>query len=80
MTVDFVVNRGTHQIYIQSALSIPDETKRIQETQSLKNTGDSFPKLVITNDAHQERGYDNFGIAYMGLEDFLLDPMSIESF
>ena len=78
--VDFVVNRGTRQIYIQSALSIPDEAKRTQETQSLKNTGDSFPKLVITNDAHQERGYDNSGIAYMGLEDFLLDPASIESF
>jgi len=77
--VDFVVNRGARQIYIQSTLSIPDEAKRIQETQSLQNTGDSFPKLVITNDAHQERGYDNSGIAYMGLEDFLLDPTSIET-
>ncbi len=77
--IDFVVNRGPKQIYIQSAYSIPTAEKREQETFSLRHTGDSFRKVVITNDPFQTRTYDDNGIAYIGLVDFLLDPLSLET-
>ena len=77
--IDFVVNRGPRQMYIQSAYSIPTAEKREQETFPLRHTGDSFRKVVITNDPFQTRTYDNDGIAYIGLVDFLLDPKSLET-
>ena len=77
--IDFVVNRGPRQIYIQSAYSIPTAENREQETFSLRHTGDSFKKVVITNDPFQTRTYDDSGIAYIGLVDFLLDPHSLEA-
>ncbi|MBQ3097435.1 MAG: ATP-binding protein [Kiritimatiellae bacterium] len=77
--IDFVINRGPKQIYIQSAYSIPTAEKREQETFSLRHTGDSFKKVVITNDPFQTRTYDDTGIAYIGLLDFLLDPNSLET-
>ena len=77
--IDFVVNRGPRQMYIQSAYSIPSAEKREQETFSLRHTGDSFRKIVITNDTFQPRTYDDNGIAYIGLLDFLLDPKSLET-
>ena len=78
--IDFVVNRGSSRIYIQSAYVIPDAEKRAQETFSLRHTGDSFKKLVITNDPLQSRNYDDNGIFYMGLLDFLTNPKALESF
>lgn len=78
--IDFVVNRGSSRIYIQSAYVIPDAEKRAQETFSLRHTGDSFKKLVITNDPLQSRNYDDDGIFYMGLLDFLTNPKALESF
>ena len=77
--IDFVVNSGPRQMYIQSAYSIPTAEKCEQETFSLRHTGDSFRKVVITNDPFQTRTYDNDGIAYIGLIDFLLDPHSLET-
>ena len=77
--IDFVINRGPRQIYIQSAYSIPTAEKREQETFSLRHTGDSFKKIVITNDPFQTRTYDDTCIAYIGLLDFLLDPKSLET-
>ena len=77
--IDFVVNRGPRQMYIQSAYSIPTAEKREQETFSLRHTGDSFRKVVITNDPFQTKTYDDSGIAYIGLVDFLLDPRSLET-
>lgn len=35
LEVDFVVNEGSLRYYIQSALALPDEEKRKQETASL---------------------------------------------
>ena len=76
---DFAVNRGPRQMYIQSAYSIPTAEKREQEIFSLRHTGDSFRKIVITNDTFQPRTYDDNGIAYISLLDFLLDPKSLET-
>ena len=66
-------------MYIQSTYSIPTAEKREQETFSLRHTGDSFRKVVITNDPFQTRTYDDNGIVYIGLVDFLLDSRSLET-
>lgn len=41
LEVDFICNKGKNRYYIQSAFSIPDESKMIQETSSLDKIDDS---------------------------------------
>jgi len=77
--IDFVVNRFSERIYIQSAWMIPDEEKRRQETFSLRHTGDSFRKIVVTGDPYEKPWMDENGITFMGIVPFLLDPRSLET-
>ena len=76
--IDFVVNKFSERIYIQSAWMIPDEEKRRQETFSLRHTGDSFRKIVVTGDPYEKPWMDESGITFMGIVPFLLNPRSIE--
>ena len=72
LEVDFVVNRGNRRCYIQSAFAIPDEEKRLQETNSLRRINDSYRKIVVVR--HRiVPWYDENGIYYIGLEDFCLN-------
>lgn len=50
-----------------------------QETFSLRNTNDSFRKLVIDGSPISAKYIDNDGIGHIGVIDFLLDPASIEN-
>lgn len=77
LEVDFVCNLGSSRYYIQSAYSLPDETKRAQEIRPFRKIDDSFKKIVITKDivpAH----YDDYGILTMSIYDFLLNPERLE--
>lgn len=77
LEVDFVCNLGSARYYIQSAYSIPDEEKRMQEIRPFRKIDDSFKKIVITKDivpAH----YDEHGILTLNIYNFLLDMESIE--
>lgn len=69
--IDFIVNTGFEQIYIQSALNIDTPEKREQETFSLRNTRDSFRKLVVL-DGFSLPWTDNDGVTYVGIIPFLL--------
>ena len=71
LEVDFVVNRGNIRYYIQSALALSNEEKREQEINSLKRINDSFKKIVVVKDDIIPR-YDEQGIYYIGVKDFLL--------
>ena len=71
LEVDFVINRGNLRYYIQSAFSINSEEKKEQERNSLKRIGDSFKKIIIVRDNIVPR-YDEYGIYYIGIRDFLL--------
>ncbi|MBP5134853.1 MAG: ATP-binding protein [Paludibacteraceae bacterium] len=71
LEVDFVVNRGNRRCYIQSAFAIPDEAKRLQETNSLRRINDSYRKIVVVRE-HIVPWFDENGIYYIGLEDFCL--------
>ncbi len=72
LEVDFVVNRGNDRFYIQSALSISDPDKREQEIASLLRIPDSFKKIVVVKD-YLKPYYDEHGIQYIGIEQFLMD-------
>ena len=67
-----VCHRGHTRYYIQSALTVAEESKRQQETRSLMKINDSFVKIVVVRD-NIVRWYDEAGILYIGIEDFLLN-------
>lgn len=71
LEVDFVINRGNLRYYIQSAFAINSEEKKEQERNSLKRIYDSFKKIIIVRDNIVPR-YDEYGIYYIGIRDFLL--------
>lgn len=70
--IDFIVNTDHEKIYIQSALNVDTETKREQETFSLRNSGDFFRKIVIL-DGNAKAWTDEEGIMYVGAIPFLLE-------
>ena len=74
--IDFVVNTGHEKVYIQSALNIDTETKKNQETFSLRNSGDFFRKIVII-DGNAKAWTDEDGIKYVGVIPFLLGDSDI---
>lgn len=71
LEVDFVINKGERRYYIQSALTVADEEKRQQETNSLNRIDDSFTKIVIIKDIVLP-WTDERGVKYINVEDFLL--------
>ena len=71
LEVDFVINRGNLRYYIQSAFAINSEEKKEQERNSLKRIDDSFKKIIIVRENIVPR-YDEYGIYYIGIRDFLL--------
>ncbi len=77
LEIDFVANKGSKKYYIQSALTIADEEKRVQEIRSLKRVGDSFKKIVVVKD-NIIPWHDDDGILYIGIEQFLLDENAMD--
>ena len=71
LEVDFVLNRGNERYYIQSALALPTDAKQEQERNSLRRIGDSFKKIIVVGNSIVPR-YDEYGIYYIGIRDFLL--------
>lgn len=76
LEVDFIAYKGNNKYYIQSAFSLPDESKRIQEERPLLNIGDSFRKIIVVGN-HIKLKRDDMGITTMGIRQFLLDPDSL---
>lgn len=77
LEVDFVCNKGSERIYIQSAWRMPDAEKMEQEKRSLRLVDDSFRKLLIVGE-HTKQWSDKNGIQIMSIYDFLLDWSSTE--
>lgn len=71
--IDFVINKGSEKIYVQSALHVDTAEKREQESFSLRNTRDSFRKVVVL-DGNARPWTDEDGVNYMGVIPFMLDP------
>lgn len=77
LEIDFVANKGSKRYYIQSAFSIADEDKRKQEINSLLRVPDSFKKIVVVKDDIIP-WYDEQGILYIGIEQFLLEEDAVD--
>jgi predicted AAA+ superfamily ATPase len=71
LEIDFVCNKGSERLYIQSAYSLPDEEKKRQEQRSLTLTNDSLVKMILTTDNIPTHTTDN-GIIMMNLFEYLL--------
>jgi predicted AAA+ superfamily ATPase len=72
LEVDFVCNKGSERVYIQSAWRMPDDEKIEQEKRSLRLIGDSFRKLIIVGE-HAKSWSDENGIQIVSIYDFLLN-------
>jgi len=70
LEVDFVCNRGSERVYVQSAYRLLTEEKRKQEMASLLKIDDSFRKIIITEDLIK-RHMDENGIEWVNVYDFL---------
>ena len=77
LEINFVCNKASKRYYIQSAYSIPDEAKMMQEQRSLMLTGDFFKRIIITKDTAAPH-YNESGILIMSIYDFLLNASSLD--
>lgn len=77
LEIDFVCNQGNKRYYIQSAFAIPDNEKMEQEQRSLVSIRDSFKKIIIVKD-NIKLWRNEEGIVIMGLQEFLLNPNSLD--
>ena len=74
--IDFVVNKGSERLYIQSAYAIPDMEKMRQEQAPLSKIPDSFKKIIVTLDG-EVRWRNDWGTEVIPVLDFLMDPNSL---
>ena len=71
LEVDFVCNKGSQRLYVQSALALPTQEKINQETNSLRRIDDGFQKIVVVGD-HTIGSHDENGILFINIYDFLM--------
>ena len=69
--IDFVVNKGMYQYYIQSAFRMETAEKMERKLYPFSITGNSFKKIVVTRHELLPH-YDENGIFHVGIIDFLL--------
>lgn len=79
LEVDFVANRGSRRIYIQSAYSVAEAQKMAQEQQSFLRIRDSFAKVIIQRNFCKPWQTDS-GVLVICLEDFLLKADMLENY
>lgn len=72
LEVDFIATKGNEKYYIQSALSMSDPEKQLQEKRSLYYIDDSFKKIVVSRTGLKP-SFDDKGILVVDLFDFLLN-------
>lgn len=75
--IDFILNQGAKKYYIQSALSVSEQSKLETELRPLKNTKDFFKKIHISKTS-MKPWTDEDGILRLGLYEFLLNENSLE--
>lgn len=75
--IDFIATKGNKRYYIQSALSMDDDSKEKTELRPLKAVDDSFKKIVVSK-SYGKSWVDDDGIIRINLMDFLLDEESLD--
>ena len=77
LEVDFVINQASKRYYIQSAFSLPDREKILQEQASLVRIPDSFKKIIVVGN-NQPISRTEEGITVIGILDFMLNKDSLD--
>ena len=77
LEIDFICNKGSKKYYIQSAYVLEDKEKYQQEIRPFLKVKDSFKKIVITSNTPKPF-YDDNGILFMNVYDFLLNDHSLD--
>lgn len=77
LEIDFVANKGSERIYIQSAYRMDEPEKEIQELRPFLNLNDGFRKIILVGDDIPAYS-DNKGIIHMNVIDFMKDPDSLK--
>ena len=67
--IDFVCNMASNRYYIQSALSIDEPEKNIQESRPLNHVKDNFKKIIVVKD-NINAWHNEDGILIIGITDF----------
>jgi len=69
--IDFIADKGNERLYIQVSQTLSDKIVRERELKPLTETGDEFPKMILTLDPQT---IDNFnGIKNVNLIEWLLE-------
>ncbi len=76
LETDFVCNKMSNRIYIQSAYYMESIEKQNQEKKSLLNIKDNFRKIIVVRDL-VKKYYTQEGIEVVSLMDFLLGNIDI---
>lgn len=75
--VDFVAYKGSKIYYVQVALEIDSEKKKIQEYESIRNIPNSFKKVIIVKE--EGKHFTTLeGFLRMNLLDFLINEDSLD--
>ena len=77
LEIDFVCSKGIKKYYIQSAYSLENDDKLQQEIRPFLRVKDSFKKIIITSNTPRPF-YDDNGILFMNVYDFLLNENSLD--
>lgn len=75
--IDFICNMASNRYYIQSALSIDEPEKNLQESRPLNSVNDNFKKIIIVKD-DINAWHNEDGILIIGIKEFLLNKNSLE--
>ena len=76
LETDFVCNKMSNRVYIQSAYYMESIEKQNQEKKSLLNIKDNFRKIIVVRDL-VKKYYTQEGIEVVSLMDFLLGNIDI---
>ncbi len=73
LEIDFVANKGSDRIYLQSAYRMDDPEKKKQELRPFLKMNDGFRKIVLVGD-NVPPHVNEKGVLIMNVIDFMKDP------
>ena len=76
LEIDFVANKGSERIYIQSAYRMDEADKKDQELRPFLKMNDGFRKIVLVGDDVPPHVNEK-GIMIMNVIDFMKDSNSL---
>lgn len=77
LEIDFVANKGSERVYIQSAYRMAEHEKEMQELRPFLNVNDAFRKIILVADDVPVHVNEK-GIILMNVIDFMKDPDSLK--